>query len=184
MQDEAVLAILTNMDAIVEGHYELSDGKYTNLYIQMSIALQYPDIVSDFGEQLAGVFFDEDISVVVSPAVSGIVIGQETARHLQVRHIFLEKSDDRFVFRRGFKIEEGENALVIDDVINTGNTVREVIRTVKEAGGVVKGIGCVVDRAEKPLKVKPGINSLLALRLPVYSAEGYPECRKKGKKQG
>ncbi|MGM0606953.1 MAG: phosphoribosyltransferase family protein [Candidatus Muiribacteriota bacterium] len=179
MQDEAVLALLTNMDAITEGHFELKDGKHTPLYIRMPVALQHPDIVSDFAEQLSSKYFEEKIDVVISPAVSGVVLGQEIAKKLEIRHIYMEPAGDAMFLKSGFKIFSGENVLIVDDVINTGKNIKAVMKKVKEVGGKVTGVACIVDRAVKKLKIKPEIKHLLALRLPVFAPEKCDLCREK-----
>ena len=169
MQDEAVLALLTSMDAILEGEFELNKGKWSKLYIELGKALQYPDISADFGEQLSSRFFGKDATAIVSNTPSGIVLGQEIAKQLEIRHIFTEKDEKgNIVLKRGFELNSEDSVIIVDDVISTGNSVKEIQSFLKKKGVEVKGICCVVDRAEKPLKITPAVKSLLALRLPVY----------------
>ena len=170
MQDEAVLALLTSMDAISEGEFELTNGKWSKLYIDLGKALQYPDISSDFGEQLSSRFFGKDITAVVSNSPTGIVLGQEIAKQLEARHIYAEKDEKgNYVFKRGFEISSDDSVLIVDDVVCTGASVKDMNSLVKKKGATVSGICCIVDRAEKPVKITPSVKSLLALRLPVFS---------------
>ncbi len=181
MQDEAVLALLTSMDAIIEKKTSLPDGRTTNVYIEMGVVLQHPDIVSDFAEQMAADFFADDIDVVVSGDGSGVLLAHEIAKQLEARHIPARYDDDGIISISSiFNIEKTDKVLIVDDVINTGNKIEAIKKALKKSGASIKGVVCVVDRAENPLKTRPEIKSLLALRLPVEGG-ALPETAKKEK---
>ncbi|MCK9223537.1 MAG: hypothetical protein M0R46_04125 [Candidatus Muirbacterium halophilum] len=171
MQDEAVLALLTSMDAILEGEFELRKGKWSKLYIELGKALQFPDISSDFGEQLSSKYYGKDATAIVSNSPSGIVLGQEIAKQLEIKHIYIEKDEkENPILKRGFELNSDDSVIIVDDVVSTGNSIKEMQSFLKKKNVEVKGICCVIDRAEKPLKTTPALKSLLALRLPVYAS--------------
>ena len=144
---ESILEIFERTEALLNGHFLLSSGLHSRQYFQCALVLQHTDIAAricgDLAEKLKGV----DADAVISPAMGGILVGQEVGRHLGKRHIFADKLDGKLVLRRGFKIKPGERLIVAEDVVTRGTKVQETIDIVKSFGGIVAAVGCLVDRS-------------------------------------
>ena len=147
MDDREFLEIFRRHEALLEGHFILSSGLHSNRYIQCALVLQHPLVAERLGSELAWRLSDARASVVVAPAIGGILVAHEVARVLGVRALFAERVDGRMTLRRGFQLAPGEPALVVEDVITTGGSTRETIAAVEEAGGKVVGAGALVDRS-------------------------------------
>jgi orotate phosphoribosyltransferase len=149
---DSVEQMFEKSGALLKGHFLLTSGLHSPVYWEKARVLQFPEYTEKLCAMIAGHFRGQDISVVAGPTTPGIILSYETARQLGVRGIFAEKDDSGArVFRRGFKIDPGERVLVVDDILTTGGSVRDVVKAVKEAGGNVVGIGVLVDRStEKP----------------------------------
>ena len=141
------ITIFKETGALLEGHFVLTSGRHSATYFQCAKVLQYPEHLSDFAATIIDHFKNTDIHKVISPAVGGIVIGTEVGRQLSVKTIFTERQEGKMTLRRGFEINAGENILVVEDVITTGGSVKEVKKVVEECGGIVVGVGVVVDRS-------------------------------------
>jgi len=147
MTKEDILAIFKKTDALLEGHFQLTSGLHSPQYFQCAKVLQYPEYMVALCGEVAKHFSGASIDVVISPAMGGIVVGQEVGRRLNVRTMFAERKDGVLQLRRGFEISKGDNVLVCEDVITTGGSVKEVIKIVQQYGGEVIGIGAMVDRS-------------------------------------
>ena len=141
------IKIFKETGALLEGHFVLTSGRHSATYFQCAKVLQYPEHLSDFAATIIDHFKNTDIDKVISPAVGGIVIGTEVGRQLSVKTIFTERQEGKMTLRRGFEINTGEKILVVEDVITTGGSVKEVMKVVEECGGIVAGVGVVVDRS-------------------------------------
>jgi orotate phosphoribosyltransferase len=142
-----ILQIFRESEALLEGHFILTSGLHSGSYFQCAKVFQYPWHAETLCRDIADHFRDEVIDVVVSPAVGGIVLGQEIARLLSVRSIFAERVDGRMTLRRGFEIKDGERVLLAEDVTTTGGSVKEVKQAVELAGGEIVAVTAVVDRS-------------------------------------
>jgi orotate phosphoribosyltransferase len=147
LNENDILEIFEQTGALLKGHFLLTSGRHSEVYFQCAKVLQYPQYMVKIIEKITGNFKDLEIDTVISPAVGGIIVGQEAARQLNKKSIFAEREDKSLVLRRGFSIEEGERFLICEDVVTTGGSVFEVIDIVKQAGGIVAGIGYIVDRS-------------------------------------
>jgi orotate phosphoribosyltransferase len=147
MDRQEALAIFKQSGALLEGHFQLTSGLHSNQYFQCAKVLQYPQHTTVLCEDIAAQFRDKSIDVVVAPAMGGIVVGQEVGRLLNARTLFTERKDGEMQLRRGFEIRSGERVLVCEDVVTTGGSVVEVIRIVNGRGGIVSGVGFIVDRS-------------------------------------
>src|SRR3979411_3206455 len=150
MTAEEVLDRFKTSGALLEGHFILSSGLHSPVYLQCAIALQSTAVAAEFGAAIAEQFRTERIETVASPAIGGIVIGYEVARQLGVRFIWTEREGGRMTLRRGFQVREEERVLVVEDVITTGGSTRETIETLATAGGWRVGWGaraCVAGNA-------------------------------------
>jgi len=168
--------IFREAGALLEGHFRLSSGLHSGHYIQCALVLQYPRIATHLGARLAEAFAGEPIETVIAPAIGGIIVAHEVARHLEVRAIFAEREAGRFVLRRGFAIAPAERVLIVEDVITTGRSTREVIELVREAGGEAVGVGALVDRSGTALYFGVPLRTLLQLEWPTYPPDECPLC--------
>ena len=144
---EAYQRIFRETGALHEGHFRLTSGLHSPVYFQCALVLQYPRYTSLFAGKILTEFQGVGVDTVISPAVGGIVIGQEVGRQLGVRTIFSERQDNRMQLRRGFSIKPGERVLICEDVVTTGGSVFEVIALVRESGTEIVGVGYIVDRS-------------------------------------
>jgi orotate phosphoribosyltransferase len=177
---ESVLSLFRECGALLEGHFLLSSGLHSNRYLQCALVLQHPDRAERLGSGIAALFRNERPSLVVGPALGGIVIAHEVARALKIRAIFTERANGAMTLRRGFRVEKGERALVCEDVVTTGGSTREVFEVVAAAGGVVGGVASIVDRSggagRKAFAPVP-FRSLIEVDAPAYDAADCPLCR-------
>jgi len=164
---EEILNIFKETEALLEGHFLLTSGRHSSVYFQCAKVLQYPQHNEKICSIIAGYFKDFEFDTVIAPAIGGIVVGQEVARQLNKKFIFAEREDKALSLRRGFSIKEGERFLVCEDVVTTGGSVFEVIDIVKNAGGIVTGVGFIVDRSNG--KVNFGVEQKSAVSLDAVS---------------
>jgi orotate phosphoribosyltransferase len=177
-----ITGILKKTGALLEGHFELSSGLHSAAYVQCAQVLQYPDLAEKLGSLLAERFGDKGIEVVVSPALGGVVIGHEVARALGTRAVFTERESSRngsreMTLRRGFRINRGEKVLVVEDVITTGGSTKEVMNIVRKAGGDIVGVGSVIDRSLGKADFGVYTKTLLSLDIKTYDPVNCPLCR-------
>jgi orotate phosphoribosyltransferase len=186
LQDEELLRMFEASGAIRHGHFELSSGLHSGTYVQCALVLQYPRYAEKSGRALAALFSDATIDVVVSPALGGIVIGQEVARALPpkasavggVPAIFAERdSGGMMCLRRGFSLRPDSHVLVIEDVWTTGGSTLETIQVVEEAGGRVVAAGALIDRSGGKIEFPVEASALLDLPIASYDPEDCPLCR-------
>jgi orotate phosphoribosyltransferase len=177
MNEKEILKIFEEKKAILDGHFLLSSGLHSNRYIQCALVLQYPDIAEKLAKMLAKNLIHSKIDVVVSPALGGIIIGQELARQLNSRAIFTERVEEVMTLRRGFEIKKNEKVVVVEDVITTGKSTNEVIEVVKKSGGEVIYIACLVDRSGGKIKFDYPVVSLLKIDVQTWQKENCPLCK-------
>jgi orotate phosphoribosyltransferase len=147
MTKDQILNIFIKTHALLEGHFQLTSGLHSRQYFQCAKALQYPDNTELLCSMIAKRFKDSNIHAVISPAIGGIIVGQEVGRQLGVRTMFAERKDGVLQLRRGFEIQKNENILVCEDVTTTGGSAQEVIDIVESRGAKVVGVGTIVDRS-------------------------------------
>ncbi|HEY7112290.1 MAG TPA: orotate phosphoribosyltransferase [Thermoanaerobaculia bacterium] len=163
--------------ALLSGHFRLSSGRHSDTYLQCARLLQWPERAEAAGRELADRLREFSPQVVVSPALGGLIIGHETARALGTRFLFVERLEGVFVLRRGFALEPGERAAVVEDVFTTGKSTREAASAVESAGGAVVAVGSVVDRGLPPGAFAVPARSLLSLSVPSWPDSECPLCR-------
>ena len=146
MSRDDYLNIFRETGALLEGHFVLTSGRHSPSYFQCAKVLQHPNYLSDFSQKISDHFESLDIDTVISPAVGGIVIGTDVGRVMGKRTIFAERENGKMTLRRGFTIKPGEKVLVVEDVITTGGSVKEVMNVVDAFGGIVMGVAVIVDR--------------------------------------
>jgi orotate phosphoribosyltransferase len=172
-KDEA-LQIFRDSGALLEGHFVLRSGLHSRQFFQCALALQQMPVVEKLGTALAAKLKPLGAVTVVSPAMGGLVIGQEVARQLGLRFIFVEKEDGKLVLRRGFKIATGEKILVVEDVVTKGGRVQETLDIVRANGGTVVGIGMVVDRSNGAVNFGLPFESLISLQVETFEPTKLP----------
>ncbi len=172
-----ILRIFMDTEALLEGHFILTSGVHSGSYFQCAKVFQYPWHAETLCREIADHFRDEKIVVVVSPAVGGIVLGQEIARLLGVRSIFAERKDGQMELRRGFEIHAGERVLLAEDVTTTGGSVKEVKLAVEQAGGNVVAVTAVVDRSGGQAEFGVPYFSLFQMEVTNYDPEDCPLCQ-------
>jgi len=174
MTQADVLQVFKDTGALLEGHFVLRSGLHSRQYFQCALALQQMPIVERLGAELAGKVRSLGAVTVVSPAMGGLVLGQEVARQLRLRFIFVEKEEGKLVLRRGFKIAPGEKLLIIEDVITKGGRVQETIDIVRAHKGEIVGIAMAVDRSGGAVKFGVPTHSLIALNVETFEADNLP----------
>jgi len=177
MNELAYLQMFKDTDALLEGHFLLTSGKHSSKYLQCAKILQYPNLAEAICKDLAKNFEGQEIDVVIGPAIGAITLSYELARQLNCRSIFAEREDGIMKLRRGFKIEEGEKVLVVEDVITTGGSVKEVIELVKESGGEIVAVAGIVDRSGGKVDLGYPLKTLLTLNIETYEPDTCPLCR-------
>jgi len=153
MDKNDILEIFRSTGALLEGHFVLTSGRHSDTYFQCAKVLQYPEYLTLFSRIMADHFEDDKIDTVISPAIGGIVVGTDVGRQLGVKTIFTERKDGIMKLRRGFEIEKGERILIVEDVLTTGGSIKELIEIVKNNNGRIVGIGVVVDRSGGDIKL-------------------------------
>src|ERR1043165_2434743 len=139
--EQQTLTLFQETGALLEGHFQLTSGMHSPRYLQCALVLQYPERAAWIGRQLAAHFRDDGVSAVVAPAIGGIIVAHEAARGLGVRALFSERENGVMTLRRGFRLDQGERVLVVEDVVTTGGSARAKIAPVARAGGVLVGGG-------------------------------------------
>jgi orotate phosphoribosyltransferase len=178
MTGAEVIAKFKDAGALLEGHFILSSGLHSTIYLQCALALESTTTAAEFGAALAQQFAGQQIVTVASPAIGGIVIGYEVARQLGLRFIWTEREDGRMTLRRGFKVREGERILVVEDVITTGGSTRETIEALESAGARVVAAASIIDRSGGTADVGLPRVSLAALDVPTLTSAECEACRR------
>ena len=174
MTENEILQIFRESGALLQGHFVLRSGLHSRQFFQCALALQQMPIVEKLGAALAQKVRPLSPATVVSPAMGGLVLGQEVARQLGLRFIFVEKEEGRLVLRRGFKISPGEKIFIIEDVVTKGGRVQETIEIVRAHGGEVAGIGMLVDRSGGAANFDVPTFSLLSMRVESFEGNNLP----------
>lgn len=178
MEKARILQILEETGAWLKGHFLLSSGLHSDQYLQYALALQYPWHAEKFGMAIADKFKDKKIDCVVGPAIGGIIIAHETARALKVRCIFGEREQGKqMVLKRGFQLKPKEKILVVEDVITTGKSVKELIEVIKATGAEVIGVGALAKRSHDKISFNCDTRTLIQLDIKAFKPEDCPLCK-------
>ncbi len=174
MTNEEALQLFRQTGALLEGHFILRSGLHSRQFFQCAQALQQMPVVEKFGAALAEKVRSLGAVTVVAPAMGGLVIGQEVARQLSLRFIFVEKEEGKLVLRRGFKFAPGEQCLIVEDVVTKGGRVQETIDIVKANGGNVAGVAMLVDRSDGSVDLGAPTVSLIKLHVEAFAPDSLP----------
>ncbi len=177
MTEAEIVKILENSGALLSGHFQLRSGLHSNRFFQAALLLQYPDKAEVVCRHLAEHFKGQQIDAVISPAVGGLIVGQEVARALGCRAIFADKEDGQLVLKRGFTIKPTDRILVAEDVVTKGGRVQQTIDLVRSFGGQVVGVAVIVDRSGGDAKFDVPFHCALKLSLPTFDPAECPMCK-------
>jgi orotate phosphoribosyltransferase len=183
MTGPEVEKIFESAQALLNGHFLLSSGNHSNRYLQCALVTQNPVIAAQLADALVQKINFDDVSIVLGPAVGGIVIAQEVAQAIaragntQVRAIFCERVDGKMALRRGFAIQPGEKILAVEDVITTGGSVKEAMDLAKTLGGELVGVATFIDRSASTPDLGAPMTALLKVQAEMYTPENCPLCQ-------
>ena len=177
MNTQEVLDLFRDSGALLEGHFILSSGLRSPIFLQKARVFMYPEKAEKLCRALADKIRAAgygDVSQIVSPAVGGIIPGYETARHMGVPAIYTERVNGVFELRRGFEIAPGEKVIVVEDIVSTGISIRECIEAIKKTGANVVAAACLIDRSAGEAEVGVPLVSLVEYKVPAYPADALP----------
>jgi len=176
LSEKDIMKMFEESDALLRGHFRLTSGRHSDVYFQCAKVLQYPKYNEQLCSIIADKFKDVNFDAVVSPAIGGLVVGQEVARQLNKKFIFAERENFDLMLRRGFSIKKGEKLLICEDVVTTGGSVFEVMEIVKSNIAEIAGIGFIVDRSNGNIDFGYPQVSTIKLDVKSYMPEDCPYC--------
>jgi orotate phosphoribosyltransferase len=177
MDRKEIFRVFEDTGALQTGHFLLTSGLHSPQYFQCALVLQHPNFLEELCSDIVEFYYEEeDIDLVIAPAVGGIIVGQELARQLNVRFIFTERENEKMVLRRGFHIEPHKKILIAEDVITTGGSIKEVIDIVESAKGYPIGIGAIVDRSDGRGDFDMPLFSAVQVKAVTYEPNRCPLC--------
>ncbi|MEX1308081.1 MAG: orotate phosphoribosyltransferase [Eubacteriales bacterium] len=177
MDKERAIEILKETGVMQEGHFKLTSGRHSDRYMQCAKLFIRPETSAEMSKALAKKFKDLKIDLVIGPAIGGIILAYEVSRQLNVPNIFAERQDGDMTFRRGFSVEPGAKVLVVEDVVTTGGSVKEVIALAVENGAEVVGVGAIVDRSNGTVDFGTRFEAVLSMEVKSYEPEECPICK-------
>ena len=180
MTEKETLELYERTGALLRGHFRLTSGLHSDVYLQSALVLQHPVHAEALGRALAAPFRDAGARTVLAPAIGGILVAHEVARALGVRALFTEREDGVMRLRRGFALERGEPCLVVEDVITTGGSTREVLQCVQALGGRVVGVGSLIDRSGGSAALPVTRVALATVTAATFKPEDCPLCKTGG----
>ncbi|MBR6408076.1 MAG: orotate phosphoribosyltransferase [Clostridia bacterium] len=174
---ERVLEILTEAGVLLEGHFKLTSGRHSNRYLQCAKIFRNTKYSEELCAALAEQFKDENVELVVGPALGAVQMAYEVSRSIGCENFFAEREDGKMTLRRGFAVNPGQRVLVVEDVVTTGGSVKEVIGLIKEQGGVVIGVGSIVDRSNGKADFGVPFKSVIAVDVDSWEPDDCPLCK-------
>ncbi|MGM0436849.1 MAG: orotate phosphoribosyltransferase [Bacillota bacterium] len=178
MKQKEIIELFKKTDVIQTGHFELSSGRHTDTYLQCAKIMQYPEYTNKLAKEIAEFWTEEDIDLVVGPAIGGIIISYAVASVMNLRNIFSERKDGKMKFRRNLDVKENENVLIVEDVVTTGGSVREVITLLEESNANIVGISSLVDRSNGEVEFDYQFKPLVKLEVDSFKANNCELCKK------
>ena len=177
MDKNKILKIFEETKLMQKGHFLLTSGRHSDTYMQCARLFEYPEYSRIIAEDIADAFKEDNIDLVVGPAMGGIILSYEVSKHLGARNIFAERVDGNMLLRRGFEVLPGQKVLVVEDVVTTGGSVIEVIDLIKSPGAQIAGVGLVVDRSNGKIDFGYKKHAVLTTEVISYESENCPICK-------
>ena len=179
MSENQVLDVYKSIGALLEGHFILSSGLHSRMYLQSALIFSNTNIAESLCKSLAvkvnNIINIKDIDIIVSPAMGGVIVGYELSRHLVKKNIFAERKDGKFTIRRGFQINKGQKVLVVEDIVTTGKSSLECFDCIKELGGDIIGEAALINRGGNSVDLGVPLVTLANLDIPNYDPDNLPE---------
>lgn len=175
--ERQTLELYEKTGALLRGHFRLTSGLHSDIYLQSALVLQYPEHAAALGSALAAGFRTDGVQTVLAPAIGGILVAHEVARALGIRALFTEREGGTMRLRRGFTLATGERCLVVEDVITTGGSTREVVACAEEHGGAVVGVGSLIDRSGGAAAFTVRRTALATVSATAWPPEACPLCK-------
>ena len=177
MQKQEIIELFKKTKVIQKGHFELSSGRHTDTYLQCAKIMQYPDYTNKLAKEIAELWSEENIDLVVGPAIGGIIISYAVASMMNSRNIFSERKDGEMQFRRNLDIKEDDKVLIVEDVVTTGGSVREVVNLLEDSKADIVGISSLVDRSNGEVEFNYPFKPLLELKVDSFKADNCKLCQ-------
>ncbi len=178
MNKDNLLSAFKDTEALLNGHFLLSSGRHSERYMQCAKLLQYPDVATKIAEGIANHFEPKNITCVIGPAMGGIIIAYKVAEALGVRSVFGEREAGRMCLRRGFELKAGERVLVVEDVVTTGKSVKELLDVIKKENVDIAGVASIIDRSGGKVDFGVEFFSLAPIEIKTYQPDECPLCAK------
>ena len=179
MSENQVLDVYKSIGALLEGHFILSSGLHSRMYLQSALIFSNTNIAESLCKSLAvkvnNIINIKDIDIIVSPAMGGVIVGYELSRHLAKKNIFAERKDGKFTIRRGFQINKGQKVLVVEDIVTTGKSSLECFDCIRELGGDIIGEAALINRGGNSVDLGVPLVTLANLNIPNYDLDNLPE---------
>ncbi|MFP4661412.1 MAG: orotate phosphoribosyltransferase [Halanaerobiales bacterium] len=175
---EEMISDLKESEALLEGHFSLSSGLHSSAYIQCALLLRFPDLAEKFCSELASMVEKYEPELVIGPALGGVIVAYEMARALKIPGIFAERKDGDMELRRNFDIYPGQKILLVEDVVTTGGSVKEVINLIHQNEGELVAVASLIDRSAGEVDFGVPFESLISFNFEVYKPENCPLCAK------
>lgn len=177
LKEEEILGLLEETEAVLHGHFLLTSGLHSPMYVEKFNVLQHPEYTEKLCKEIAERYKDDNIELVVGPTTGGILLAHETGKALGTRAIFTERENGVMTLKRGFQIPEGCRVLVVEDIVTTGGSVKEVMDVVRKHGGNIVGVGLLVDRSGGKVDFGVRTEALVHLDVPTSKPEDCPLCK-------
>ncbi len=176
LTQEQILTIMKEAGVLLEGHFRLTSGRHSNKYLQCARIFRNTRYSEALCGDLAEKFSDKGVELVIGPALGAVQMAYEVSRSLGCENFFAERENGVMTLRRGFQIRPGQKVLVVEDVITTGGSVREVLELVKQAGGEAVGVGCIVDRTGGKVEFGVPLSAVISMEVESWEADQCPLC--------
>lgn len=176
LTEAQIVQIFKNTGTFMEGHFRLTSGLHSGLYVEKFRVLEHPQHTETLCKEIARRYAQDGVTLVVGPAIGGVIIAYEVARALGVRSFFCEREEGKLTLRRGFQISPEDRVLVVEDIVTTGGSVKEVLDVVAQSGATIVGVGLLVDRSGGQVNLGYRTEALLTMQVTTYQPDSCPLC--------